>query len=451
MDKLHEAERRLCGVAMHRNEWIEELGELRPDHFQDPQLGNLYAVIKATISKGHAAIPATLEPAFKSQTDFENLKALYADSVPGSRKAFFSMAKLVTEAAGRRELKRACEEALALVNETNDAPLNLMGQIEALIRGVDVGSENKLMTMRDHAMSVAKGLKDPAQRGLPTGWQAIDQRIGGLSNGNLIVIAGRPGSGKSSFAMNLARNLGSNGFNGHVGSYEMGSSQIGERILGALGDLDYSQLRRSPEKFDQLEIEAIAATAPDTVIVDPTPAQSISQLEASIRASKRRLRGLHFVIVDYLQLMKGNGRQTAQERVAEVSREMKALALRLQVPIIALCQLNRATEARDGNRPQLGDMRESGAIEQDADVVFGLYREAYYVSQQEPKDTSYEEYRDWVFKMKACENVLEVITLKNRQGPTGTDKLTIHLSRDKIESFTGPVAVPSKRMRRDYE
>lgn len=450
MNSSFEAERRICAVAMHRNDWIEEASDLRPDHFEAGQFGALFSTIKRMVLAGQSANPATLQISMKDAASFTELQSLYNETSPGTKKAFLSLAKAIQEASGRRELKRAIQDALTLVTDTSESPLGLLAQVEELVRSVDVGGGSKMMTLRDHALVVASAVNDPAKRGLMTGWQALDRRLGGIMPGNLVVVAGRPGSGKSSFGMNLARIWGQNGFAGHVASYEMGSLQLGERIVGALGDLDYSQIRREPGKFNAADIEAIAMTAPDCVIADPTSAQSLAQLEMSARATKRKLKGLDFIIVDYLQLMQGQGKGSAQERVAEVSKGLKSLAIRMDVPIIALCQINRSAEAREGNRPQLGDMRESGAIEQDADIVLGMYREAYYMGQTKPDEMS-DDYRDWVRKYKACENVLEVLTLKNRMGPVGTDKLCINLARDRIENFAGPVAVPAARMRRDYE
>lgn len=449
MNSSFEAERRLCAVAMHRNDWVEE-ADLRIDQFEAAQFGNLYATIKRMVLDGQSANPATLQISMKDAASFAELQSLYNETSPGTKKAFLSLAKAIQEASGRRELKRAIQDAMALVADSSESPLTLLSQVEELVRGVDAGSGSKMLTLRDHALGVAKSIGDPTKRGLMTGWAALDKRIGGFMPGNLIVIAGRPGGGKSSFGLNLARIWGQNGFAGHVASYEMGSAQLGERIIGAMGDLDYSQIRREPDRFNATDIEAVAMTAPDNVVADPTSAQSLAQLEMSARATKRKF-GLDFIIVDYLQLMQGQVRGSAQERVAEVSKGLKSLAIRLNVPVVALCQINRSAEAREGNRPQLGDMRESGAIEQDADIVLGMYREAYYLAQQKPDEANYEEFRDWARKYVACEKVLEVITLKNRMGPTGTDKLTIHLAKDRIESFAGPVAVSDKRMRRDYE
>jgi replicative DNA helicase len=449
MNSSFEAERRICAVAMHRNDWVEE-ADLRIDQFEAAQFGNLYATIKRMVLAGQSANPATLQISMKDAASFTELQSLYNETSPGTKKAFLSLAKAIQDASGRRELKRAIQDALALVTDTSESPLTLLAQVEELVRGVDAGSGSKMLTLRDHALGVAKAIGDPSKRGLMTGWDALDKRLGGFMPGNLIVIAGRPGGGKSSFGLNLARIWGQNGFAGHVASYEMGSAQLGERIIGAMGDLDYSQIRREPDRFNATDIEAIAMTAPDNVVADPTSAQSLAQLEMSARATKRKF-GLDFIIVDYLQLMQGQAKGSAQERVAEVSKGLKSLAIRLGVPIVALCQINRSAESREGNRPQLGDMRESGAIEQDADIVLGMYREAYYLAQQKPDEANQQEFRDWAHKYAACRNVLEVLTLKNRMGPTGTDKLAIYLERDRIESFTGPALVPSRRMGRDYE
>lgn len=445
-----EAERRLCAVAILRNDWLDDVADLSPAHFENYQYGVLYDLIVDAHRRGLAVTMPVLQPQIDPSA-YDALDRLVRETAPGAKKAFVSLARTIRQECARRDLLRVAQDMLAMVQGSVDDPASIASGMEDAMRRVDTGSGRKLMTMRDAAIGVAAGLAEKAVGGIKTGYADLDKRFGCFGPGDLIILAGRPGSGKSSFAMNLARNWGLAGLKGHVASYEMSAQQIGSRTIGALGGLEYSRLRKAPEEFNPIDIEAIARTAPDGVLLDCAPAQTVAQLEMSARETRRRLNGLDFVVVDYLQLMRASSKAPRHEQVAEISRDLKTMAQRLSLPVVALAQLNRASEGRTDNRPQLADIRESGAVEQDADMVLGLYREAYYLEQKKPDERNFDEFKEWARKFQACKHVLEVITLKNRQGSVGVDKLTAILAHDKISSFTGPQAVPASRMRRDYE
>jgi replicative DNA helicase len=268
----------------------------------------------------------------------------------------------------------------------------------------------------------------------------LDRRLGGFYKGGLFLVAGRPSMGKTALATNLARNMAAKGLKGHFASYEMGDEQIAARSLSAAshgaGDeaFAYSDLRKGTAGIDRERLRRLAKTMPKTLIIEDHGAQTIGQLEASCRATARRLNGLDFVVVDYLQLMLPTIRGTRNDQITEISQGLKAMAKRLRVPVVALSQLSRANEQREDKRPQLSDLRDSGSLEQDADVVLGVYREHYYAVRDEPRPENIKRdnertadenfslaYHAWEQRCLACARTLEVITLKQRNGPVGTD------------------------------
>jgi replicative DNA helicase len=282
------------------------------------------------------------------------------------------------------------------------------------------------------------------------GMHSLDARMGGLQSSDLIILAGRPGMGKTSLATNIAFNI-ANAYRGEqqsdgsvkavdggvVGFYslEMSSEQLATRIISEQTEISSSKIRRG--EISEADFEKLVACSNMMqrlpLYIDQTGGISIAQLAARARRLKRQ-RGLDVMVVDYVQLMTGSSAKSAQNRVQEITEittGLKALAKELNVPIIALSQLSRQVESRDDKRPQLSDLRESGSIEQDADVVLFVYREEYYVKNGEPRRSAEEiaadiktpEYLAWEEKMMKVKGTADVIIAKQRHGPTGTVQL----------------------------
>jgi replicative DNA helicase len=263
----------------------------------------------------------------------------------------------------------------------------------------------------------------------------MDKRLGGLQPSDLLILAARPGMGKTSLAVNIAYNAaaayaksgGKEGGRVGVISLEMSSDQLASRLLCDLAEMPFDRLRRgdfNAEEFRGLA-EAANKLSQIPLYIDDTPAQSITAVRTRARRMKRK-HGLELLIVDYLQLLRGSGSKQSENRVLEVSeitRGLKAIAKELAIPVMALSQLSRGVESREDKRPQLSDLRESGSIEQDADVVMFIYRDEYYLQSKQPTDDNAEAMAKWQEQMDKAYNKAEIIIAKQRHGPTGTETL----------------------------
>ena len=263
--------------------------------------------------------------------------------------------------------------------------------------------------------------------GVPTGLRDLDDKLGGLHKSDLVIIAGRPSMGKTALATNIAFNaakkLQDSGKKSSIAffSLEMSSEQLSTRILAEQSRIKSNDIRRGRITEDQFDkfIETSKNISELPLFIDETPAISIAALSNRARRIKR-IHGLEMVVVDYIQLMTAaNARKDGRvQEISEITQGLKALAKELSLPVLALSQLSRAVEQRDNNKPQLADLRESGSIEQDADVVMFVYREAYYLERKEPRPATVE-YAEWQAKMSEVSNMAEIIVGKQRHGPTG--------------------------------
>jgi len=263
--------------------------------------------------------------------------------------------------------------------------------------------------------------------GVPTGLKELDDRLGGLHQSDLIIIAGRPGMGKTALATNIAFNaaqkLQDKGKKSSIAffSLEMSSEQLSTRILAEQSRIKSNDIRRgriSDEQFDKfLETSKNISELP--LYIDETPAITIAALTNRARRIKR-LFGLDMIVVDYIQLMRGtfNYKDGRVQEISEITQGLKAIAKELSIPVIALSQLSRAVEQRDDKKPLLSDLRESGSIEQDADVVIFVYRESYYLKAKEPRPATVD-HAEWQAKMNEVSHLAELIISKQRHGPTG--------------------------------
>jgi replicative DNA helicase len=446
-----EAEQALLGAILVNNDAFYRVSDfLKPNHFYEPLHRRIYEIAAEFIRMGQIASPITIKTFLPAEekvgelTVAQYLARLAAEAVTIINAADYGRA--IYDLAVRRALITVGED---MVNIAYDAPVDMapQSQIEDAERRLfelaetgryDGGFESfgdATKTAID--MANAAFMRDGGLSGISTGLRDLDRRMGGLQPSDLIILAGRPGMGKTSLATNIAFNIAAayepaqqadgsfkaaNG--GVVGffSLEMSSEQLATRIISEQTEIPSSKIRRG--EITEAEFEKLVACAQTMqkipLFIDATGGISIAQLAARSRRLKRQ-RGLDVLVIDYVQLMQGSSAKSQQNRVQEITEittGLKALAKELGVPIIALSQLSRQVESRDDKRPQLSDLRESGSIEQDADVVLFVYREEYYLKNKEPKPGS-EEYLRWEADMNEVRGKSEVIIAKQRHGPTG--------------------------------
>ena len=258
--------------------------------------------------------------------------------------------------------------------------------------------------------------------GIATGFSTLDKMTSGLQKGDLVIVAGRPSMGKTSFAMNIAEHIAiEEGLPVAVFSMEMGAEQLGLRVLGSVGRINQNHLRTgklTDQDWEHLTV-AIEKTRDTQLFIDETPALSALELRSRARRLHRTCGGLGLIMVDYIQLMSApNNMENRQSQISEISRGLKSLARELDCPVIALSQLSRAVEQRPDKRPMMSDIRESGAIEQDADIIMFVYREEYYL-QKDGESVNQQ-------KLEEARGKADIIIGKHRNGPTGVVKLAFH-------------------------
>lgn len=451
-----EAEQALLGAILINNEAYDRVSVfLEPHHFFDPLHQRIFETASKLIQSGKQATPITLK------TFFENEESIGAITVPQYLGRLAAHATSVINAhdygqtvydlSVRRDLIIIGED---LVNVAYDSPVDFppdkqIEEAEGRLYGLaEKGKYGSGFLSFGTALTDAVEMASKAHErgggisGLSSGLREMDKILGGLQNSDLIILAGRPSMGKTALATNIAFNVAkayraeqrASGIEEVVDgavigffSLEMSAEQLATRIISEQAQVSSEKIRRgliTDDEFRRLvqvgkELQALP------LYIDHTGGISIAQLAARARKLKRQ-RGLGLVVVDYLQLLTGSSKKASDGRVQEVSEittGLKALAKELQVPIIALSQLSRQVENREDKRPQLSDLRESGSIEQDADVVMFVFREEYYVQRREPSTTKVEDHQKWQDEMANVHGVAEVIIGKQRHGPTGTVKL----------------------------
>jgi replicative DNA helicase len=451
-----EAEQALLGAILINNEALDRVsGFLRPEHFYEPVHRDIYEISSKLIQAGKQATPITLRTFFENhdRIDAELTVPQYLGRLAANAATIINAAdygRTVFDLATRRQLITIGED---LVNTAYDTPVDFPpeeqiqeteGRLYALAEGSKYGQG---FVTFGHAltqaidMAAAAYQRDGHLSGLSSGLTDLDGRMGGLQASDLIILAGRPSMGKTALVTNIAYNVAKayraerqdDGTDkvvdgGVVGffSLEMSAEQLATRILSEQAEIPSEKIRRgmiTEDEFRRLsEVSRVMATSP--LYIDQTGGISIAQLSARARKLKRQ-KGLNLLIVDYLQLLSGSGGRGQENRVQEITQittGLKALAKELAVPIIALSQLSRQVEQREDKRPQLSDLRESGSIEQDADVVMFVFREEYYVERQKPSEGTVE-FTDWMAKMQMVSGKAEVIIGKQRHGPVGTVQL----------------------------
>jgi len=449
-----EAEQAVIGSILVTNEIFDEINTIVSSvNFYDPMHQKIFSAIESLIYKGMLANPITLKNYFESEKDDLNVPEylVKVTKFSTSTRQATEYSKIIYDMFVRRELIKISEQTIdtAKINDLNTNGQTIIENSERLLFDLaEKGSFNSSLVKFDEAMKLTIEMASAAYKneegivGVPTGLRDLDDRLGGLHQSDLLIIAGRPSMGKTALATNIAFNaaqkLQENGKKSSIAffSLEMSSEQLSTRILAEQSRIKSNDIRRgriSDEQFDKF-IETSKNIAELPLYIDETPAISIAAMSNRARRIKR-LFGLDLIVVDYIQLMR-SGRKMEFNRVQEISeitQGLKALAKELDVPVLALSQLSRQVEQRDDKKPQLADLRESGSIEQDADVVMFVFREAYYLERKEPNAGSIE-HAEWRQKMDEVSNLAEIMISKQRHGPTGNVKVEFEAMYTKFKN-----------------
>src|SRR5215470_5009997 len=440
-----EAEQALLGAILVNNEALYRVSDfLEPQHFFEPIHQQIYDISRSLIRTGKLASPVTLKTFLPAETDIAGLTlAQYLARLAAEATTIINAVdygRTIYDLAIRRELVNVAFDApvdFAPGDQIEDAERRLYELAEVGRYG---GGFQKFETALTTAVDMAARAyqREGKLSGLATGLKDLDSKMGGLQPSDLIIVAGRPGMGKTALATNIAYNVarawrGEVRADGHIDtvnggiagffSLEMSAEQLATRIIAEQSGIPSSTIRRGG--INERDFEKIKDVAIELqhlpFFIDETGGLTVAQLAARARRLKRQ-KGLDLVVIDYIQLLQGSTRRALEGRVQEVTEittSLKALAKELNVPVVALSQLSRQVENRDDKRPQLSDLRESGSIEQDADVVLFVFREEYYLSNKEPRPGT-DEYTRWQVEMADVHGKAEIIIGKQRHGPTGT-------------------------------
>ena len=441
-----EAEQALIGSVLVNNDIIDEVSSfIKPSIFYDPAHIKIYEVIENLNNKGMVANPITLKNYFEKDNMLNEVGGteylVKLTRFSGSSKQAVDYAKIIHEMYLRRELISISEKLSYDTLNANSQEENAENIIESteksLFNLAERGSFSqsfiefkkaidKTIEMATLAMQSDKGIV-----GVPTGLTDLDAKLGGLHKSDLIILAGRPSMGKTALATNIAYNAAQNILSRQEKSsvaffsLEMSSEQLSTRILSEQARIKSDSIRQGNVTEEEINryIETSRNIYNLPLFIDETPAITIATLSNRARRIKR-LQGLSLIVVDYIQLMRSSSNRNdgRVQEISEITQGLKAIAKELSVPVLALSQLSRAVEQRDDKQPQLADLRESGSIEQDADVVMFVYREAYYLERKQPKLGSIE-HAEWQSKMNDVNGLADIILGKQRHGPTGTIKV----------------------------
>ncbi|MEM8693163.1 MAG: replicative DNA helicase [Pseudomonadota bacterium] len=450
-----EAEQQLLGAILTNNDVYDRVASIiQEQHFYDPVHARIYDIAASRIARNNLASPVTLK-AFME--DDEGLKELggpaYLARLAASAISSFAVrdyAQMIYDLAVRRDLillGRDISAKAAKVDVESEPKEQIVEAEQALYKLAEQGQtesgfQSFLKAVTD-AVNVANAAyqRDGGLSGVSTGLIDMDKKLGGLHRSDLLILAGRPSMGKTSLATNIAFKIakaykrgalpdGSEGAidGGVVGFYslEMSAEQLAARILSEAAEVPSEQIRRGDMTEAEFRrfVDAAKALEACPLFIDDTPALPIAQLAARARRLKRT-HGLDVLMVDYLQLVRGTGRsENRVNEISEITMGLKAIAKELDIPVVALSQLSRQVESRDDKRPQLSDLRESGSIEQDADVVMFVFREEYYKEREKPGDHDLEGMAKWQEEMERLHGRAEVIIGKQRHGPIGTVDLS---------------------------
>jgi len=457
-----DAEQALLGAILVHNEAYERVVDvISAGHFYDPLHQALFETAAKMLAAGTHVSAATLRTFFENAPpitddltvpEYLNRLAFNAATVASAR----AYAETIRDLAIRRQIIAIGQDAAEAAFEADiDTPPSVLIEEteQALFALAEAGSDGRSEVTFAQSVDVAlermqEALKHGGRmRGLSTGLADLDDKLGGLVPARLYILAGRPGMGKTALATNIAWHVAKSGTHDDNGecipapvdffSLEMAHDELTERIVSGECGVSSSKLQRGTAAPHEVEAAIRAGSRIRNVplIIDDRGGVTLAQIAARARRRKRK-HGTALIVIDYLQLIRGKGRENRVQEITEITTGLKALAKELHVPIIALSQLSRAVEQRENKRPQLSDLRDSGSIEQDADVVLFAYREEYYIRQREPDGADGAAYSKWQEELLAAQGKAEVIIAKQRQGPTGSVPLAFQAELTRFSNLS---------------
>lgn len=437
-----EAEQAVLGaIFLDADALVEAMAVIEPQDFYRRAHQIVFRSMIALNDRNENIDIITLKSQIESENTLEDVGGISylteLSQVTPTASGVAHYAKIVKDKSTLRELIQA---ATKIVKEGYSQEGSVEEIVEAAEKGILNVSEKRNSTgfqaISDVLNSTMEHIDMLSQQneeitGLPTGYPELDKMTAGLQPEELIILAARPAVGKTAFALNIAQNIGTRTDRSvAIFSLEMGAESLVNRMLCAEGTIEASHLRTgqlTEEEWHHL-IMAMGSLSRTSIFIDDTPGIKVSEIRARCRRLAQEKGNLGLILIDYLQLIEGSGRESRQQEVSEISRQLKKLAKELKVPVIALSQLSRSVEQRQDKRPVLSDIRESGSIEQDADIVAFLYREDYYQRQGTEEDKNEEE--------QAVDDVIEVIIEKNRSGARGTVELLFKKEYNKFASIS---------------
>jgi replicative DNA helicase len=413
-----EAEESVIGAVLLSEDAVNEVMDvIHPEDFYVPAHQAIFEAMRELFDTSQAIDAVTVSEVLRRRGELDKVGGIQyltrmVDIVPSTSNVAY-YAGIVEEHAKRRELIRAGASVTDFAFNVDDEISSVLDRAEQAVLGVaERRASQSLFEVGPMFNDVLEHIEMLEQQGseltgLATGFVDLDKKLAGMQKANLLVIAGRPAMGKSAITLNIATNVAAAGEPVAIFSLEMSKEELVQRILSSVGKVDSMKLRSGQlGPLWQRVVDAAGRMYQAPIFIDDSPVVTVTDVRAKCRRLKRK-RGLALVVVDYLQLMEATGHENRQQEIAQISRNLKNLARELEVPIIAVSQLNRSLESREDKRPRLSDLRESGSIEQDADVVMFIYRHEYYHPEEQDK-----------------KGIAEVIVAKHRAGSTGPVEMT---------------------------
>lgn len=442
-----EVEQALLGLLMLNNDYFDEIeGYLLPEHFYVKFHGAIFDTIHLLLQKGFEASPMTIRENMRSTYEGDGDLVEHLASIMENASHAFRVKNLATIIQNYYQQRQLIHIGEGLITEAREIPVanqetaiqSLMDSTEhQIFQLTERGTSNTFRDLKEPLINVIEAVQDAKKNqgklvGVTTGLRKMDEMLGGLHSGELVILAARPSMGKTALAINLAQNAAAalknqtnSGAAVGVFSMEMSAEQLTTRIMASEARVDSHKITDGTiEEEDFQRLVACANTLRDMpIIIDDTPQLAISALRSRVRKMKRQY-DIGMVIVDYLQLMKGSSNriESRVQEISEISQGLKSIAREMKIPVVALSQLSRSVESRDNKRPIMSDLRESGSIEQDADVVMFIYREEYYMAKTMPPPE--ERTPEQQEQLDAIQGKAEIIISKNRKGPTGNIAVT---------------------------